>query len=135
MAAVQQAQLEAISDVGLLTLGELQVRARQALAAPVWDYVDGGSGSETSLRRNRTALDRLAIEQRILVDIRDIDLSTELLGVKMSTPIIVAPVGGLFRIHPGGDPEMARGCGRAGTPLCVSGVAGVPLEEIAQAAS
>ena len=132
---MQQAQLEAISDIGLLTLGELEVRARQALAAPVWDYVDGGSGSETSLRRNRRALDRLALEQRILVDIREVDLSTELLGIRIPTPIIVAPVGGLFRIHPGGDPEMARGCGRQGTPFTVSGVAGFPLEEIAQAAS
>jgi isopentenyl diphosphate isomerase/L-lactate dehydrogenase-like FMN-dependent dehydrogenase len=132
---VQQAQLEAVADVGLLTLSELEIRARQALAAPVWDYVDGGSGSETTLRRNRRALDRLAIEQRILVDVREVDLSTELLGVTLPTPIIVAPVGGLFRIHPGGDPEMARGCGRPGTPFTVSGVAGFPLEEIAQAAS
>ena len=132
---MQQAQLEAVADVGLLTLSELEIRARQALAAPVWDYVDGGSGSETSLRRNRRALDRLAIEQRILVDVREVDLSTELLGVTLPTPIIVAPVGGLFRIHPGGDPEMARGCGRPGTPFTVSGVAGFPLEEIAQAAS
>ena len=132
---MQQAQLEAVSEVGLLTLGELEIRARQALAAPVWDYVDGGSGSETSLRRNRRALDRLAIEQLILVDVREVDLSTEFLGIEMPTPVMVAPVGGLFRIHPGGDPEMARGCARQGTPFTVSGVAGFPLEEISQAAS
>ena len=119
----------------LLTLTEFETRARQTLPTPIWDYVDGGSGSETTLRRNRRAIDRLAIEQRILVDVREIDLGTQLLGVPMASPVIVAPVGGLFRIHPGGDPEMARGCGKTGTPMTVSGVAGFPLEEIATAAS
>jgi isopentenyl diphosphate isomerase/L-lactate dehydrogenase-like FMN-dependent dehydrogenase len=132
---VQRAQLEAVAGFELRTLREFEIRAHQALTPPVWDYVDGGSGSETTLRRNRRALDRLAIEQRILVDIREIDLTTELLGIPMPSPIIVAPVGGLFRIHPGGDPEMALGCGRDGTPFAVSGVAGFPLDEIAAAAS
>lgn len=132
---MQQAQLQAATDFDLLTLSEFEIRARQALPTPVWDYVDGGSGSETSLRRNRRALDRLAIEQRILVDVREIDLSTEMLGVPLSSPIIVAPVGGLFRIHPEGDPEMARGCGRTNTAFTVSGVAGFSPEEIAAAAS
>src|SRR5919202_2189281 len=120
---MQQAQMVRPAGVDLLTLSEFEVRARQALPAPIWEYVDGGSGSETTMRRNRRALDRLAIEQRILVDVREIDLSTELLGVRMASPVIVAPVGGLFRIHPGGDPEMARGCGKTGTPMTVSGVA------------
>src|SRR5919202_1464373 len=131
---MQQAQMVRPAGVDLLTLSEFEVRARQALPAPIWEYVDGGSGSETTLRRNRAALDRLAIEQRILVDVREIDVSTELLGIKLPSPIIVAPVGGLFRIHPNGDPEMARGCGHDGTMMTVSGVAGFSVEEIAEAA-
>ena len=123
------------AGVDLLTLTEFEVRARQALAGPVWDYVDGGSGSETTLQRNRAALDRLAIEQRILVDVREVDVSTDMLGIRLPSPIIVAPIGGLFRIHPNGDPEMARGCGHDGTMMTVSGVAGFTIEEIAEAAS
>jgi isopentenyl diphosphate isomerase/L-lactate dehydrogenase-like FMN-dependent dehydrogenase len=82
----------------------------------------------------RRGLDRLALEQRILVDVREIDLSTELLGVPLPMPILIAPVGGLFRIHPAGDPEMARGAGRGGGMMVLSGVAGFSLEEVAAAA-
>ena len=113
-----------------LTLSELEARAQEVLPREAWDYATGGSGSETTLRRNRRALERLAIQQSILVDVRTIDLTTELLGVPLPSPVLIAPMGALYRFHPEGDLEMARGAGRDGSMFCLSGVTGWPVEEV-----
>jgi isopentenyl diphosphate isomerase/L-lactate dehydrogenase-like FMN-dependent dehydrogenase len=112
---------------------ELQQLAEQKNPREVWDYAVGGSASETTLRRNRAALDRLAIEQRVLVDVRSVDLSTELLGMSLPMPLLVAPMGSLYRFCPEGDIEIARGANSRGVPATVSGVCGWPMEQIATA--
>lgn len=119
----------------LVTLRDVVERAHEVLRPEVRDYVEGGSGSETTLRRNRRALDQLALEQRVLVDVRDPDLSVELLGMTLPFPVIVAPVGGLFRVHEEGDLAMARGAGAMGTPMTVSTVAAWTIEQVASAAT
>ena len=58
---------------------EIIVRARRNATGPVWDYLAGGSETETSMRRNRQALDSLAFIPRVLRDVSDIDLSTTIL--------------------------------------------------------
>jgi isopentenyl diphosphate isomerase/L-lactate dehydrogenase-like FMN-dependent dehydrogenase len=117
------------------TIGEAEKLAEARLSKEFWDYANGGSASETTLRRNRSALARWAIEQRVLVDVREIDLSVEFLGHTLSMPVIVAPMGSLYRFWDRGDVEMARGAGREGVIATVSGVCGWPMEEIAEAAA
>lgn len=80
-------------------LGEIVKRARQNLRQDAWDFLIGGSESETSLRANRRALDRLAFRPRVLRDIRDVDLSIELFGTRQRIPVVLAPLGGLQLIH------------------------------------
>src|SRR5213080_432678 len=92
-----------------VTLPEIRRAARERLPREAWNFGDGGAETETTLRRNRRHLDRLAIEQNVLVDVREIDLRTSLLGVPLSWPVSVAPMGGLVLFHPEGDVEMARG--------------------------
>src|SRR5581483_3626586 len=116
-------------------MGELERMAQYRLPKHVWDYANGGAGSEATLRRNRAALARLAIEQRVLVDVRNIDLSVDFLGVRLPMPAIVAPMGGLFRFWPQGELEMARGAGRDGCMATVSGVCRWPVEQVAEAAT
>jgi isopentenyl diphosphate isomerase/L-lactate dehydrogenase-like FMN-dependent dehydrogenase len=117
------------------TIAELQRLAEAKLPKEVWDYANGGSASETTLRRNRAALAKWAIEQRVLVDVRSIDLSVDFLGYTMPIPVIVAPMGSLYRFWDKGDIEMARGAGREGVVATVSGVCGWPMEDIAEAAT
>src|SRR5437899_1451936 len=97
-------------------------------SSPVVPTVGRGGG-----RRNRRALDRLAIRQDILVDVREIDLSTSLLGVPLSWPVAVAPMGGLILFHPQGDLEMARGAAQGDTLQFLSGAAGWTVEDVAKA--
>src|SRR2546425_5315044 len=115
------------------TLPEIRRAARVRLAREAWNFGDGGSESEATLRRNRRHLDRLAIAQNVLVDVREIDLSTSLLGVPLSSPLGVAPMGGLVLFHPEGDVEMARGAGKADTLQWLSGATGWPVEDVARA--
>jgi isopentenyl diphosphate isomerase/L-lactate dehydrogenase-like FMN-dependent dehydrogenase len=116
-----------------VTQPEIRRAARQALAREVWNFGEGGSETETTLRRNRRALRRLAVRQDILVDVRHVDLSTALLGVPLSWPVAIAPMGGLVLFHREGDVEMARGAGLANTLQFLSGVTGWPVEEVAAA--
>jgi len=115
------------------TLPEIRRAARARLAREAWNFGDGGSESEATLRRNKRHLDRLAIAQNVLVDVREIDLRTSLLGVPLSSPVGVAPMGGLVLFHPEGDVEMARGAGKADTLQWLSGATGWPVEDVARA--
>jgi isopentenyl diphosphate isomerase/L-lactate dehydrogenase-like FMN-dependent dehydrogenase len=116
-----------------VTLPEIRKYAKKVLPRDAWNFGDGGAETETTLRRNHRALDRLAIRQDVLVDIREIDLSTRLLGVPLSWPVAVAPMGGLILFHPQGDLEMARGAGQADTLQFLSGATGWPVEDVAKA--
>ncbi len=80
-----------IPNTDWLTLDEMITTAHAVLAPELWDYVVGGVESETTLRRNRLALDSLALVPRVLRDVSAIDLSTSLLGLKLAMPIAPAP--------------------------------------------
>ncbi len=118
-----------------VTLPEIRRAARKRLSRDVWNFGAGGSETETSMRRNRAALDRLAIRQDVLVDVREIDLSTTFLGQPLSMPVAVAPMGGLVLFHPEGDVEMARGAGLGDTLVVLSGATGWPVEDVAAASA
>jgi len=118
-----------------VTLPEIARAARRRVSRDAYNFGAGAAETETTKRRNRRALDRLAIAQNVLVDVRHIDLSTRLLGVPLSWPVAVAPMGGLILFHPEGDVEMARGCGRADTLQFLSGATGWPVEDVAKANS
>jgi isopentenyl diphosphate isomerase/L-lactate dehydrogenase-like FMN-dependent dehydrogenase len=118
-----------------VTLPEIRRAARKRLPPEVWNFGAGGAETETTLRRNRRHLDRLAIRQNVLVDIRQIDLRTSLLGVPLTWPVAIAPMGGLVLFHPEGDVEMARGASQADTLQWLSGAAGWSVEDVAKAGS
>ncbi|HEX4270315.1 MAG TPA: alpha-hydroxy-acid oxidizing protein, partial [Rhizomicrobium sp.] len=76
---------------------------------PVYDYTAHGDGSEFTLRRNREAYDWVDIlPSRAAVSASQIDLSSELLGVKMKFPIIVAPTAAMTPLHPDGEIGMFK---------------------------
>jgi len=72
-----------------LSLQEIVATARRNLTQDLWNHLSGGSDSETTLLRNRQALDSLALRQRVLVDVRKIDITTTLLGKKLTSPVFL----------------------------------------------
>jgi len=117
-----------------VSLQEIVLAARRNLPRELWDHLSGGSDSETTLWRNRQALDSLALRQRVLVDVRNIDITTTVLGKKLSSPVFLAPVGGFVGFaHPEGACNVARAAVAHGTTAFIS-TAAKPSLEAAQAA-
>ncbi len=116
-----------------VTNEEIVLAARNNLRQGAWDYLVGGSESETTLRRNRLAFDRWGFRPRILVDVSSIDTSTTFLGEKMRIPALLAPVGSLQTFTPEGGVAAAKAAVEFGIMHCVSSVTEPSWEEIAAA--
>ena len=108
---------------------EIVQEARKRLGQGPWDYLVGASESETTMRRNRLAFDRIAFRPRVLVDVANIDTSTTFLGHNMRIPVILAPVGSLQVFIPEGGAAAARAAGEFGIVHVVSSVTEPSLEE------
>ena len=117
-----------------LNLHEIVAKARQNLNQNDWDYIVGGVESETTLRRNRMALDQVAFRPRVLRDVSKVDASVNELGRKLRLPVVLAPVGSLESFHPLGATSVVRGVGEFGAGHMLSSVCDPGLEELAAAA-
>lgn len=116
------------------TLQELVQLARRRLAKGAFDYLQGGTETETALGRNRLAIESLALRPRVCVDVRRVDPSAELLGRRIRLPVFLAPIGSIETFHPTGGAGAARAAGRFGVPLMLSSVCAPGLEAVAEAA-
>jgi isopentenyl diphosphate isomerase/L-lactate dehydrogenase-like FMN-dependent dehydrogenase len=97
-----------------------------------WDYYQGGSEDEVSLRANRTAFEYLRLRPRMLVNVSTCDLRTSVLGTTVSMPILVAPTAGHGLAHPDAECATTRAAQQAETLMVVSTQSTRSLEEIAQ---
>src|SRR5213080_4151751 len=98
-AAESAAALRGTASHEFQILHEIVKKARQNLDQNDWDYIVGGTESETTLRRNRMALDALAFRPRVLRDVSRIDAAVDCFGRRLRLPIMLAPVGALEVFH------------------------------------
>ncbi len=112
------------------TIHEFIQAARINLNANVWDYLVGGTETETTLARNRAALDQIALRPRVLNDVSDVDTGHVLFGKKVALPIILAPVGSLEQFDPGGGVTVAEAAGRANVAMMLSSVTTKTLPDV-----
>jgi isopentenyl diphosphate isomerase/L-lactate dehydrogenase-like FMN-dependent dehydrogenase len=117
-----------------MNLHELIARARANLNQNDWDYIVGGTETETTLRRNRMALDSIAFRPRVLRDVSNVDTSVEVLGRKLRLPVVLCPVGSLESFHPAGAASVVKAAQEFGVAHMLSSVCDPGLEEVAQAA-
>jgi glycolate oxidase len=122
------------SDEKFQNLHELIRKARAQLNQNAWDYIIGGSETETTLRRNRMALDEIAFRPRVLRDVAKVDASVEAFGRRLRLPVVLAPVGALEIFDPAGAASVARGCSHFGAAHMLSSVSDPGLEKVAEAA-
>ena len=116
-------------------LHEFVNKARDNLNQNAWDYIIGASETETTMRRNRMALDEIAFRPRVLRNVARIDATTEVFGRKLRLPVMMAPVGALEIFDPqGSGASVARGVGRFGAAHMLSSVSEPGLEKTAEAA-
>ncbi|HEU5275711.1 MAG TPA: alpha-hydroxy acid oxidase [Xanthobacteraceae bacterium] len=124
----------AASGPDFQVLHEIVAKARQNLNQNDWDYIVGGAESETTLRRNRLAIDSLAFRPRVLRDVSHIDPSVQALGRKLRLPVMFAPVGSLECFHQAAAADVARAAQAFGVAHMLSSVCQPGLEKVAEAA-
>ena len=113
-----------------LTLHEIAKQARRNLPQNAWDYLTGGCETETTLRRNRAALDSLAFRPRVLRDVNNIDLTGSFLGRKCRIPVLLAPIGSLESIEAGAAVTVAKAAKEFGTTAFLSSVTAPSMEDV-----
>lgn len=111
-------------------LADQHRRAVAALPAEVWDYGDGGSGEEVTLAEAETAWSRVRLRPRVLRDVSTVETGLDLLGTRLSTPVLVGPTALHGLVHAEGERATAAGARRAGTLTVVSSRASVPPHEV-----
>ncbi len=116
-----------------LTLHEIVKKARQKLSHDNWDYIIGGTETETTVRRNRAALDALAFKPRVLRDVSHIEPGTTFLGRPLRLPLLLAPVGSLELFAADSAVAAATAAHRFGIAHMLSSVCEVGLDAVAQA--
>ncbi|KAJ6799202.1 peroxisomal (S)-2-hydroxy-acid oxidase GLO4-like [Iris pallida] len=115
----------------LVNVNQFQELAKQTLPKMYYDFIKGGAEDEFSLRENIEAFQRIMIHPRILVDVRNINMSTTLLGHAMSTPILVAPTSMHKLAHPEGEVATARAAAACNILMALSYSASCTMEEVA----
>ncbi|KUR70267.1 lactate dehydrogenase [Novosphingobium fuchskuhlense] len=119
----------------IANIADFREAARRRLPHFLFEYVDGGSYAEETLRRNISDLAGIALRQRVLADVADIDLSAELFGRSLAMPVALAPIGLAGMNARRGEVQALRAAEKAGVPFTLSTVSVCPLGEVAGAAS
>ncbi|HEX4928707.1 MAG TPA: alpha-hydroxy acid oxidase [Burkholderiales bacterium] len=117
-----------------LTLQEIVEAAQRNLPPGPWSYLVGGTETETTVKRNRHALDSIAFRPRVLRDVSKVDCAWKFFAEKTRLPVMLAPIGGLESIVEGGAATAARAAAQFGVPQMLSSVCQPGLEATAAAA-
>ena len=118
-----------------VSLFDMEAMAKLRMSHNHWDYVAGGAADEITLRRNRTAFDEITLNPRFLVDVSEADLSTTVLGDRISFPVMASAAGSMWEAHPEGEVAVAKGAGQAGTLMALATGSSRSIAEVAEAAT
>ena len=120
----------AVASPRVVSIEDLRPLARRRVPKAVFDYLDGGAEGEVTLRENCRAFEDVTFRPRHAVVVEKCDLSVRVLGLDLSLPFLLAPVGYSRMMHPGGEVAAARAAGAAGTAYILSTISGHKLEDV-----
>ena len=115
------------------TIHQIIKTARLRLDQTYWDYLIGGGETETTLKRNRLAIDSLALKPRVLNDVSEVDTTTTFLSEELKIPCLLAPLGAMQAFDEGGGASAAIAAAEAGVMSIKSSVCEPDLETVAAA--
>ncbi|GGK16604.1 alpha-hydroxy-acid oxidizing enzyme [Deinococcus malanensis] len=118
----------------LLNLTDMETAARQVMPPDALNYYASGANDEHTLRANRASFSHIRLRPRVLVDVSNIDLSTEVLGLPLSFPVGIAPCAMHGLVHPEAEVATACAAAAAGSLATLSTMSHKPIEAVAQAA-
>ena len=114
----------------ILSIEDLRARARRRIPRAIFDYADGGSYQETTLRANAADLDAIQLRPRVMIDVSDIKLATTLAGAAAAMPLAIAPTGLCGLYHADGEILGARAAAAFGIPFCLSTMSICSIEDV-----
>src|SRR5680860_1332691 len=114
---------------------DYRAAAKRRLPPFLFHYIDGGAYAERTLQRNVEDLSDIALRQRVLNDMTDLDLTTDLFGEELAMPVALSPVGLTGMYARRGEVQAARAAANLGIPFTMSTVSVCPIEEVAPAIS
>ncbi len=128
-------QERAVRAPRVVNVEDLRRAARRRLPRVVFDYIDGGADGELTLRENCRAFEAVRFRPRCAVATAGCELGTSVLGVPLSMPLLLGPVGSCRMFYPRGEEAAPRAAGEAGTAYVLSTLSGCRLEDVAAASS
>ena len=111
-----------------VSLVDMEAMAKLRMDHNTWEYVAGGATDEITLRRNREAFGEIAVNPRYLEELTERDMSTTVLGRRVSIPIMAAPTGAQYLAHPDAESAVARGAGAVGALTTIATGAACTVE-------
>lgn len=114
-------------------VADLRELARKRVPRAFFDYDDRGSYDEVTLRDNRAMFERIRLRQRVMIDVDQRDLTTDIVGQPVSMPLAIAPTGLTGLTHGSGEILAARAAAAAGIPFCLSTMSICSVEQVAAA--
>jgi (S)-mandelate dehydrogenase len=117
-----------------VNIEDLRLMAKRRLPRSVFDFFDGGAETESTLRGNRAAFERVRLLPKVLVNVSQVDTGIEIFGTRSNLPMAIAPTGGVGAGRNGADVMLARAARAAGIPYTLATPATASIEEIAEKA-
>jgi len=105
---------------GPVNVHEFEAVAKSKMNKLAYDFIAGGVEDELTLEANRAAYKRVFLSPRVMVDVSKVDMSTEILGMKLDAPIIIAPTGGKNLVMPNAETVVARAAVKSNTLICTA---------------
>lgn len=133
-AAAKSARGKRAANDELLTTTEIVALAKNRLSTAAWEFIVGGAETETTVLRNRHALDAIAFRPRVLRNVEAANPRTTFLGMQHRIPVLLAPIASLTDVHPEGALPVARAAAEFGCLMLVSSVTQPSFEQVAKAA-
>lgn len=118
----------------ITNVSDYEELAKQKLPKMVYDFYAGGAEDQWTLKENKEAFSKILFRPRVLIDVSHIDMSTSILGYKISMPIMVAPTALHKLAHQEGEVASAQAAAAAGTIMTLSSWSSCSIEEVSSSA-
>jgi (S)-mandelate dehydrogenase len=115
-----------------VSIEDLRDLARRRLPRAIFDFFDGGAEDEVTLRENRAAFERVRLLPKVLVNVAQVDMATDLFGAKTTLPLAIAPTGGISAGRAGAELSLARAAKAFGVPFTLATPAAFTIERVAE---
>jgi len=118
-----------------MTLEEIKAVAEQKVEPEVWEWINGGTETESTLQRNRLALEKIRVRLKVIHGLETVNTRVKILGQTVKTPVIVAPFARMNRVHPEAEMAIAKGAERAGAMMFLGPVSTYSIKQVVEAVS